>query len=197
MKVRYTGAGPDALMLCKDKALAKKLLVVPPHRVARFVVSPRARPLQAPQAFVYPAFVKPVGEESCDGIAQASFAKTRTRCSSGRVPARALRDGDALIEEYIEGRELYLASRQQAAHRVSARARSSSRQLPRRRAASSPRRRRSGTTRTGRNGASRTGRPGAARRWRRSSRSSPGGLSHPARPGPRTHRRALDPARTR
>ncbi len=29
MKVPYTGAGPDALMLCKDKALAKKLLVLP------------------------------------------------------------------------------------------------------------------------------------------------------------------------
>ena len=28
MKVRYTGAGPDALMLCKDKSLAKKLLSI-------------------------------------------------------------------------------------------------------------------------------------------------------------------------
>src|SRR2546428_12194510 len=31
MKVRYTGSGPDALLLCKDKALAKKVLSY--HRV--------------------------------------------------------------------------------------------------------------------------------------------------------------------
>jgi D-alanine-D-alanine ligase len=41
MKVPYTGAGPDALMLCKDKALAKKLLSYHKVRVARFVVSSR------------------------------------------------------------------------------------------------------------------------------------------------------------
>ena len=43
MKVPYTGAGPDALMLCKDKALAKKLLSFHRIRVARFVVSLRER----------------------------------------------------------------------------------------------------------------------------------------------------------
>ncbi len=75
MKVRYTGAGPDALMLCKDKALAKKLLSYHRVRVARFVVSPRDRPLKRLERFVYPAFVKPVGEESSDGIAQASLAR--------------------------------------------------------------------------------------------------------------------------
>ena len=46
MKVPYTGAGPDALMLCKDKALAKKLLAYHRIRVARFVVSSRERPLR-------------------------------------------------------------------------------------------------------------------------------------------------------
>src|SRR5215470_8902420 len=67
MKVPYTGAGPDALMLCKDKALAKKLLVFHHVRVARFVVSLRERPLKKLQRFSFPAFVKPVGEESSDG----------------------------------------------------------------------------------------------------------------------------------
>src|SRR5580698_11209535 len=46
MKVPYTGAGPEALMLCKDKALAKKLLAFHRIRVARFVVSSRERPLR-------------------------------------------------------------------------------------------------------------------------------------------------------
>jgi D-alanine-D-alanine ligase len=108
MKVPYTGAGPDALMLCKDKALAKKLLTFHRIRVARFVVSHRERPLRRLKRFSYPAFVKPIGEESSDGIALASLAKTE-----GEVIERArfLHDRfetDALIEEYVDGRELYL-----------------------------------------------------------------------------------------
>jgi D-alanine-D-alanine ligase len=108
MKVPYTGAGPDALMLCKDKALAKKLLAYHKVRVARFVVSSRERPLRRLRKFTFPAFVKPVGEESSDGIARASLAKTEEEAIER---ARFLHDrfeSDALIEEYVDGRELYV-----------------------------------------------------------------------------------------
>jgi D-alanine-D-alanine ligase len=108
MKVPYTGAGPDALMLCKDKALAKELLAFHRIRVARFVVSRRERPLRRLRRFSYPAFVKPIGEEASDGIALASLAKTEDEVLER---ARFLHDRfetDALIEEYVEGRELYL-----------------------------------------------------------------------------------------
>jgi D-alanine-D-alanine ligase len=108
MKVPYTGAGPDALILCKDKALAKQLLAFHRIRVARFVVSRRERPLRRLKRFTYPAFVKPIGEESSDGIALASLAKTEDEVLER---ARFLHDRfetDALIEEYVDGRELYL-----------------------------------------------------------------------------------------
>jgi D-alanine-D-alanine ligase len=108
MKVPYTGAGPEALMLCKDKALAKKLLAYHKVRVARFVVSSRERPLKRLRKFTFPAFVKPVGEESSDGIARASLAKTEEEAIER---ARFLHDrfeSDALIEEYVDGRELYV-----------------------------------------------------------------------------------------
>jgi D-alanine-D-alanine ligase len=108
MKVPYTGAGPDALLLCKDKALAKKLLSFHRIRVARFVVSPRERPLKHLGKFAYPAFVKPIGEEASDGIAKASLAKNEDEAVER---ARFLHDrfeSDALIEEYVDGRELYL-----------------------------------------------------------------------------------------
>jgi D-alanine-D-alanine ligase len=109
MKVRYTGAGPDALLLCKDKPLAKKVLAYHRVRVARFVVSQRRRPLRRLRRFVYPAFVKPIDEESSDGISQASFARDEAEVLER---ARFIHDKfrtDALIEEYIEGRELYLS----------------------------------------------------------------------------------------
>ncbi|HYL78258.1 MAG TPA: hypothetical protein VEU96_28845, partial [Bryobacteraceae bacterium] len=76
MRVRYTGAKPDGIILCKDKALAKKVLHYHRLRVPHFVISPESRPLKRLRRFVFPAFVKPVAEESSDGIARASFAKS-------------------------------------------------------------------------------------------------------------------------
>jgi D-alanine-D-alanine ligase len=109
MRVRYTGANPEALMLSKDKALAKTILIYHHVRVPRFVLSRKARPLRALRRFMFPAFVKPLGEESSDGIAKASFVRDgeeaieRSRFIHERLGC------DAMIEEYIEGRELYVS----------------------------------------------------------------------------------------
>ncbi len=106
MKVRYTGAGPEALLLCKDKALAKKLLSFHRIRVAGFVVSSKAHPLRRLRRFRFPAFVKPVSEESSNGISKASFAKTEAEALERATFVHEKVGSDALIEEYIEGREL-------------------------------------------------------------------------------------------
>jgi D-alanine-D-alanine ligase len=108
MKVPYTGAGPDALMLCKDKAVAKKLLAFHRIRVARFVVSSRERPLRRLGRFSYPAFVKPIGEEASEGIARASLARNEQEAIERAGFLHERFESDALIEEYVEGRELYL-----------------------------------------------------------------------------------------
>src|SRR5215510_16440061 len=57
--VPYTGAGPDSLLLCKDKELAKTILIFHRIRVPRFVVSRRKNPRRALGRFDFPAFVKP------------------------------------------------------------------------------------------------------------------------------------------
>jgi D-alanine-D-alanine ligase len=75
MKVRYTGSGPAALLLCKDKALAKKVLAYHRVDVPGFVISHRMSPLRRLKRFRFPAFVKPRYEESSDGICKASFAR--------------------------------------------------------------------------------------------------------------------------
>src|ERR1700739_2397248 len=51
MNVRYTGSGPDALLLCKDKALAKKALAFHRVRSPHFVVSHRGHPLRRLRRF--------------------------------------------------------------------------------------------------------------------------------------------------
>lgn len=109
MKARYTGARPDGLMLCKDKALAKKVLAYHRVRVPHFVISTGSRPLKRLKRFVFPAFVKPIGEESSDGISKASFAKSEEEALERARFIQEKFHCDALIEEYIEGRELYLS----------------------------------------------------------------------------------------
>ncbi len=109
MRVRYTGSGPDALLLCKDKALAKKVLAFHRVRLPHFVVSHRAHPLRRLRRFTYPAFVKPVCEDASDGICRASFAKDEKEAIERARFIHQKFNCDALIEEYIDGRELYLS----------------------------------------------------------------------------------------
>ncbi len=109
MNVRYTGSGPDALLLCKDKALAKKILAFHRVRSPHFVVSHRAHPLRRLRRFTYPAFVKPVCEESSDGISRASFVRDEHEAIDRARFIHQKFNCDALIEEYIEGRELYVS----------------------------------------------------------------------------------------
>jgi D-alanine-D-alanine ligase len=109
LRVRYTGASPEALMLSKDKALAKTILVYHHIRVPRFVLSRRPSPLRRLRRFTFPAFVKPLGEESSDGIAKASFARNEEEAIERSRFIHERLGCDAMIEEYIEGRELYVS----------------------------------------------------------------------------------------
>lgn len=109
LKVRYTGSGSDALLLCKDKALAKKVLAFHRVRLPHFTVSHRAHPLRRLRRFTYPAFVKPVCEDASDGICRASFTKDEKETIERARFIHQKFNSDALIEEYIDGRELYLS----------------------------------------------------------------------------------------
>jgi D-alanine-D-alanine ligase len=109
MKVRYTGSGPDALLLCKDKAITKKVLAYHHVHVPGFVVSHRLSPLRGLKRFKFPAFVKPRYEDSSDGISKASFARDEHEAIERALFIHQKFDCDALIEEYIEGRELYIS----------------------------------------------------------------------------------------
>lgn len=109
LRVRYTGAGPDGLLLCKDKPLAKKVLAYHHVRSAKFLVSSTTHPLRRLRNLKYPAFVKPIGEESSDGIAQASFARDEREALERAKFIHDKFKTDALIEEYIDGRELYVS----------------------------------------------------------------------------------------
>jgi len=109
LRVPYTGAGADALLLCKDKELAKTVLVYHHVRVPRFVVSRKRAPRRTLRRFDYPAFVKPLGEESSDGIAKASFGRNEKEAIERTRFLHEKLGCDVMIEEYVEGRELYVS----------------------------------------------------------------------------------------
>ncbi len=109
LKVPYTGSGPDGLMLCKDKALAKKVLAYHGVPVPLSVLSARNKPRRKLEGLSFPAFVKPLGHESSDGISQSSFVRNEQEALDRARFIHESLQSDALIEEYIEGRELYVS----------------------------------------------------------------------------------------
>ena len=109
LKVPYTGADSTALALCKDKALAKKILSYHHIKTPRFLVSPRSRPLKRLRHVGFPAFVKPLATEGSEGIAQAARVEDEKAALERAKFIHESVGTDALIEEFIEGRELYAA----------------------------------------------------------------------------------------
>jgi D-alanine-D-alanine ligase len=106
--VPYTGAGVTPLRVCKDKSLTKKILSYHRVRVPKFMVSPKAKPLKGLGKFSFPAFIKPLSLEASEGIAQLSLAENEKQALERIRYINEKLGVDAIIEEYIEGRELYV-----------------------------------------------------------------------------------------
>ncbi|MFT5207965.1 MAG: D-alanine-D-alanine ligase [Candidatus Omnitrophota bacterium] len=107
--VRYTGCDPKGLMLCKDKGLSKKLLSFHRIEVPEFTTLLRGKKIRRPKRLEFPIFIKPIGEEASRGIAQSSFVDNDQQFTERVQYIHEKLDLDAIAEEYIEGRELYIS----------------------------------------------------------------------------------------
>lgn len=108
MGISYTGSRPLALSLCQKKPHAKALLAAAGIPVARgIVVDKGAAPKDL--ALQFPMIVKPAYEDASGGIDAGSVVRDRAALDA-RV-AKVLGDNKmaALVEEYIEGREVHCA----------------------------------------------------------------------------------------
>jgi len=107
----YTGCNPRGMMLARDKSLSKKLLSYHRIRVPKFVVFPRGKKVNAKKAAAlpYPMIVKSTVEQGSVGIAQASYVNTPEELIERVEQLFTIAEGDAIAEQYIEGRELYVA----------------------------------------------------------------------------------------
>lgn len=108
IQVPYTGCNPRGMVLARDKALTRKVLTY--HRIPgpEFVVFGQGRKVQRPKKLALPLFVKSQIEEASLGISQASVVHTDEELLERvRVMHERYRT-DVIVEEYIEGRELYV-----------------------------------------------------------------------------------------
>lgn len=107
-KMKYSGCNSRGLLLGRDKALTKKLLTYHRVRVADFAVAQRGKRFRRPKKLVFPLFVKSLTFDASIGISQASVVENDDKLQERIRFIHESLGTDALIESYIEGRELYV-----------------------------------------------------------------------------------------
>jgi D-alanine-D-alanine ligase len=108
MRQRYTGCNPRGLLLSRDKFLCKQLLAY--HRIPTplFTVFRRGTRVHVPRKLRFPLFVKSTVEDASLGIAQASVVEDVAKLKERIAFVHEQVGSDALVEEFVEGRELYV-----------------------------------------------------------------------------------------
>jgi len=106
--VPYTGAGPHAHFLAQDKATAKKMFAFHGIRTPYFATSYRGRTEHAHNVN-FPLIVKPQSEDGSIGIDAEAVVNSVKELMERVEYLQNEFDSPALIEEYIEGREIYAA----------------------------------------------------------------------------------------
>jgi D-alanine-D-alanine ligase len=108
MEQPYTGCNPRGLLLSRDKPLSKQLLAY--HRIptAQFAVLRKGIKFRVPPRLRYPLFVKSATEDASLGISQASVVENPQQLRDRVAFIHDQVGTDALVEEYIDGREVYV-----------------------------------------------------------------------------------------
>jgi D-alanine-D-alanine ligase len=107
--VPFTGCGSTGLTLCKHKGISKKILGHHGIPTPNFLVIPRGQRIGGPGKLKFPILVKPVKEEASYGISRNSFVQNNEQFRERVGFIHEKYKGDAIAEEYIEGRELYVS----------------------------------------------------------------------------------------
>jgi len=104
---KYTGSGTHGLMLAQDKAIAKKIFAFHGIHTPVFAKSFRGR-LDFSHDLQFPVIAKPAREDGSIGIEFCAVANSIRELMERMDWLHANFDSPVLIEEYIEGREMYV-----------------------------------------------------------------------------------------
>jgi D-alanine-D-alanine ligase len=108
LKLSYTGCNPRGLLLARDKSLSKKLLAYHRIHVPESEVFRIGRPIRRPKRLTFPLIVKSLTQEASIGISQASVVESDERLKERVAFIHDSIGTAAIVEQYIEGRELYV-----------------------------------------------------------------------------------------
>jgi len=104
---KYTGTGTHGLMLAQDKAIAKKIFAFHGIHTPVFAKSFRGR-LDFSHDLHFPVIVKPAREDGSIGIEFSAVVKSIRELMERMDWLHQHFDSPVLIEEYVEGREMYV-----------------------------------------------------------------------------------------
>ena len=104
---RFTGTGSRGLTLAQDKALSKKIFAFHGIHTPYFTTVYRGR-TEHSHDIQFPVIVKPANEDGSIGIHFGAVCESIKELMDRIDYIHAHFDSPALIEEYIEGRELYV-----------------------------------------------------------------------------------------
>src|SRR5271155_5180523 len=106
--LRYTGAGPHGIFMSQDKSIAKKIFAFHGIKTPFFATAYRGR-IEHAHDVEFPLIVKPVWEDGSIGISAEAVVNSVKELMERVEYIQNEFDSPALIEEYIEGREIYAA----------------------------------------------------------------------------------------
>ena len=107
--VTFTGASPEELFICNNKALSKKILSYHRIRVPAFITFRRGLRIGKRRNFRLPMVVKPMTEEASRGISLASVVDSEEALVDRVEFIHDHMHADAIAEEYVDGREFYVS----------------------------------------------------------------------------------------
>jgi D-alanine-D-alanine ligase len=105
---RYTGAGPQGSLLAMDKSIAKMIMRYHDLHTPFSAVVNRGR-VEHAQDINFPVIVKPAAEDASKGIDASSVVTSLKDLLEKIGYVHEEFDSPVLLEEYIEGREIYAA----------------------------------------------------------------------------------------
>src|SRR5271169_207226 len=106
--IPYTGAGPHAHILAQDKSIAKKMFAFYGIQSPYFATAYRGN-IDHAHDIKFPLIVKPTSEDGSIGIDAAAVVTSVKELMERISYIQTEFNSPALIEEYIEGREIYAA----------------------------------------------------------------------------------------
>lgn len=108
LRLPYTGCNPRGLILARDKALSKKLLAYHRIPVPEFTTLRRGRRPIVSRRLHFPLIVKSLFFEASTGISQASVVENADQLARRVQFVHESLGTTAIVEQFIDGRELYV-----------------------------------------------------------------------------------------